>query len=67
MITDAGNYIVDCQFGEISQPADLHRQLCDIPGIVETGIFCGMIDTLITIRDGKPVVLTSPTEAFWTS
>lgn len=65
VITDAGNYIVDCQFDEISRPADLHRQLCDIPGIVETGLFCGMIDTLITIRNETPVVLASPTEAFW--
>ncbi|MDY0885594.1 ribose-5-phosphate isomerase RpiA [Dongia soli] len=67
VITDAGNYIADCQFGEIDRPAELHRQLCDIPGVVETGLFCGMIDTLITIRNGKPVVLTSPGEVFWGS
>jgi ribose 5-phosphate isomerase A len=65
VITDAGNYIVDCQFGEIDQPASLHRRLCDIPGIVETGLFCDMIDMLITIKEDRPVVLTSPSEAFW--
>lgn len=37
--SDNGNLIVDAQFGTIADPAALARQLEEIPGVVEHGIF----------------------------
>ncbi|HWF46759.1 MAG TPA: ribose-5-phosphate isomerase RpiA [Bryobacteraceae bacterium] len=41
-ITDGGNYILDCAFGPIASPAALERELNDIVGVVEHGLFIGM-------------------------
>ncbi|NSL85448.1 ribose-5-phosphate isomerase RpiA [Chitinophaga sp. Mgbs1] len=38
-ITDNGNYILDCHYGRITAAPELHRQLNDIPGVVENGLF----------------------------
>lgn len=40
VITDNGNYILDCRFDGISNPGDLEEMLTTIPGIVECGLFC---------------------------
>ncbi len=39
VITDNGNFIVDCQFDEIADPAALEAALAMIPGVVESGLF----------------------------
>jgi len=41
-ITDNGNQILDCSFGQIKDPAALARVLSDTPGIVEHGLFIGI-------------------------
>jgi ribose 5-phosphate isomerase A len=41
-VTDEGHHILDCRFGEIRDPDGLARQLSDMPGIVEHGLFIGM-------------------------
>ena len=41
-ITDNGNYILDCAFGEIDDPERTARQLSLIPGVVEHGLFIGL-------------------------
>jgi ribose 5-phosphate isomerase A len=46
-ISDNGNYIIDCKFGSIKDPSTLNRQLHEIPGVVETGLFVGMAPTII--------------------
>lgn len=38
-ISDNGNIIMDCDFGEINDPAALGDKLSRIPGLVEHGIF----------------------------
>ena len=40
LITDNGNYILDCHFDGISKPEFVEQQLNNIPGVVENGIFC---------------------------
>ncbi|MFS0780274.1 ribose-5-phosphate isomerase RpiA [Bacillus sp. 1P06AnD] len=55
-ITDNGNYIVDCHFGEI-QPARLAGRLNALPGVVENGLFIDMADYVITQQNGIPVIL----------
>jgi ribose 5-phosphate isomerase A len=41
-ITDNGNEILDCSFGKIEDPRLLARELGDIPGIVEHGLFIAL-------------------------
>lgn len=41
-ITDNGNFIYDCKFHGIDDPADLDRRLKSRAGVVETGLFVGM-------------------------
>ena len=48
IISDNGNFIVDCSFGVIDKPRELEIQLNNIPGVIENGIFCSdMIDNVI--------------------
>ncbi|GAA0314576.1 ribose 5-phosphate isomerase A [Oceanobacillus oncorhynchi subsp. oncorhynchi] len=47
LVTDNGNYIVDCPFERIEDPADLDRKIQAIAGVVETGLFIDMADTVI--------------------
>lgn len=49
--SDNGNYILDCQFGPISDPAYLDKAIKQIPGVVESGIFAGLADRLIIGSD----------------
>ncbi len=49
-LTDSGNYIYDCRFGSIANPARLAATLSVIPGVVEHGLFVGIATTLILAR-----------------
>ena len=40
--TDNGNEILDCSFGRIEDPPSLARELENIPGIVEHGLFVAL-------------------------
>ena len=44
VITDNGNLILDVNFGEIENPAELEREINSIPGVIENGIFSGMVN-----------------------
>jgi len=46
-ITDNNNHILDCTTGPITDAARLETQVLAIPGIVGTGLFLGMADTLL--------------------
>jgi ribose 5-phosphate isomerase A len=46
VITDNGNMLIDVFFGAIRKPAELERGLKAIVGIVETGLFIEMADTV---------------------
>jgi ribose 5-phosphate isomerase A len=46
VITDNGNVIIDAIFGIIHEHVELERKLRDIPGVVETGLFIKMADTV---------------------
>jgi ribose 5-phosphate isomerase A len=45
--TDQGNLILDCDFGPISQPAQLAARLSERAGIVEHGLFLGLATDVI--------------------
>lgn len=60
-LTDNGNLIADCAFGEIKDPAWLDMRLKMIPGVVETGLFSSRIVTAVLVghHDGtvKEIVI----------
>jgi ribose 5-phosphate isomerase A len=41
-ITDNGNYIADCPFGDIPDPTELDLSLRSLFGVIATGLFCGL-------------------------
>jgi ribose 5-phosphate isomerase A len=43
-LTDNGNHILDCSFGEIDDPEALEDALKLAPGVVGTGLFLGIAD-----------------------
>jgi ribose 5-phosphate isomerase A len=53
-VTDNGNYIYDCRFKQIDQPAVLEATLRKRAGIVESGLFIG-IAKLALLADAKGV------------
>lgn len=61
VITDNGNFIVDCEFGDISNPEELELMFNGIPGIVENGLFCSFTGktTVIVGNVKKCRVITS--------
>jgi ribose 5-phosphate isomerase A len=46
-ITDNGNYILDCHFSSITDPATLEQRINNIPGVVESGLFVKMARRII--------------------
>lgn len=49
-LTDENNYILDCRFGEIRDPDRLARELSEMPGVVEHGLFIGMASVALLAR-----------------
>jgi ribose 5-phosphate isomerase A len=46
-ITDNQNYIIDCDFGKIADPETLEKDINNIPGVLENGLFIGLADEVI--------------------
>ena len=46
-LTDNGNHILDCRIEPIADAAPLERDILAIPGVVGTGLFLGMADTVL--------------------
>jgi ribose 5-phosphate isomerase A len=46
-ITDNSNYILDCEFDRIENPEHLEIDINNIPGVVENGLFIGLVDDVI--------------------
>jgi len=60
-ITDNSNYILDCEFDRISEPEQLEIDINNIPGVVENGLFIGLVDEVIV--GGKQGILTLDKES----
>ncbi len=57
LLTDGGNFIVDCKLGRIDDPKSLDEALHRLPGIVEHGLFVDMTDQAILASvDGIDVI-----------
>jgi len=56
VVTDNGNLVLDCAFGDIDDPSELARTLSTVPGVVEHGLFVGVADEVHVGRaDGVEV------------
>ena len=56
LLTDQGNYIIDCRFRQILDAAQLEQRLNMIPGVVENGLFTGLCTRMIMAEGEKIVV-----------
>lgn len=58
VITDQGNMVLDVQFDQIADPAELEKTLNNIPGVLENGLFVGVADLILVgeIHNDQPVV-----------
>ncbi len=58
LITDNGNFILDVDFGKISDPEKLDSQLKSLTGVVDSGLFIKIIDKVyIGLKDGNVEIL----------
>jgi ribose 5-phosphate isomerase A len=46
-VTDNGNYVLDCRYPGIADPAALQRTLDALPGVVDHGLFVGMAGRVV--------------------
>jgi len=58
VITDQGNMVIDVKFATIDNPAEMEKTLNNIPGVLENGIFVGVVDLVLVgeVKDGQPIV-----------
>ncbi|MEQ6389030.1 ribose-5-phosphate isomerase RpiA [Bacillaceae bacterium S4-13-58] len=57
-VSNNGNYILDCKFPSIKAPELLHKELKQMLGVVETGLFVKMTDIVIVGEEQGCKVLT---------
>lgn len=62
LVTDEGNYILDCAFGRIEDPVALAARLDAMPGVVDHGLFVGVAHTVIVGRGTRTEVLERAAE-----
>lgn len=60
-LTDQNNWILDCHFRSIPDPAQLDCELKKIPGILENGLFLSLAK-LAVVADGEKLLLLRPGE-----
>jgi ribose 5-phosphate isomerase A len=63
VVTDNGNYLLDCRFSKIDDPDSLDIAIHRIAGVVEHGLFLGLADTVIVGKtDGSTALLSTGKE-----
>ena len=56
-LTDMGNYIIDLDLGFIRNPVAFAQELDHVVGVVEHGLFNGLVDTVIVAKeDGLDII-----------
>jgi ribose 5-phosphate isomerase A len=60
VITDNGNFVVDCRFAHIDNPEEMETSIKMIHGVVDSGLFCGFFGktTVIVGHQKKCKVIT---------
>jgi len=52
-VTDEGHHILDCQFGQITDPPALALKLESMPGVVEHGLFISMANVVLIAKGNQ--------------
>jgi ribose 5-phosphate isomerase A len=52
-VTDNGNNILDCKVAPLKNPREMELALRGIPGVVGTGLFLGMANTVLIQHEGR--------------
>jgi ribose 5-phosphate isomerase A len=58
--TDNRNYVLDCAFGPIADPARLEASILRIPGVLECGLFLGMAGRIVIGEASGEVRMLAP-------
>jgi ribose 5-phosphate isomerase A len=58
--TDNGNWILDCGVDPIPDPGRLEFAIRAVPGVVGTGLFLGMANTVMVENEGRVEIRTRP-------
>jgi len=56
-VTDEKHFILDCAFGQIEDADGLARDLSNMPGVVEHGLFVGMASAVLMAKGNEVVEL----------
>ncbi|MBV8293068.1 MAG: ribose-5-phosphate isomerase RpiA [Mycobacterium sp.] len=59
-LTDGGNYILDCRFAPLADPAAVERQIAMTVGAVESGLFVGRSSAVVVATTTGVEVLIPP-------
>src|ERR1700757_1120160 len=59
-VTDGGNYILDCRFGALVDPAVIEQQIAMTVGTAESGLFVGRSSMVVVASPTGVDVLTPP-------
>ena len=62
-VTDAGHFILDAALDRIAAPSDLAQRLAQIPGVVEHGLFIGLVGTAIIAGAAGVRIIEAPHRA----
>lgn len=61
IVTDQGFWVIDAQFGPISDPAALSRTLLEMPGVLDHGLFVGLAtEVIVGTETGAEVLIRKP-------
>ena len=63
--TNSGNVIYDCQIGGDIRIDVLDSDLCQIPGVVTSGLFYDFVDILLTVHNENVIEIYKPRDVFW--
>ena len=53
LLTDNGNFLIDCSFQQITDAKQLENRLNMIPGVVENGLFIDLCSRMILAKGEK--------------
>ena len=56
LMTDQGNFIIDCKFSQIIDAKKLEQSINMIPGVVENGLFTGLCSRMI-LAEGEKIIV----------
>lgn len=58
VVTDEGNLVIDVKFDAIENPVELEKEINNIPGVLDNGLFVGVADIILVgeVIDGEAKV-----------